>query len=58
MAMALADEVLAVDAMGQGVRLDLTGVRAQALRAALGVDISLVGHEVDDRVLELRVEFC
>ena len=57
MAMTLADEILAVDAMGQGTRLDLAGIRAQTLRATLGIDVRLIGHEVDDRVLELRVEF-
>ena len=49
-AMALVDDLLAVDRGGLRAGRQLRRVEAEAHRAALVLHLALVGHEVDDRV--------
>ena len=56
MAMALVDDLLAVDRRRLGAGGQLGRVEAEAHRAALVLHVALVRHEVDDRVLGEHVE--
>ncbi len=55
-AMALVDDLLAVDRGRLRAGRQLGRVEAEAHRAALVLHVALVGHEVDDRVLGEHVE--
>ena len=55
-AMALVDDLLAVDRGGLRAGRQPGRIEAEAHRAALVLHVALVGHEVDDRVLGEHVE--
>ena len=55
-AVTLVDDLLAVDRARLRARQQLGRVQAQAHRAALVLEVALVGHEVDDRVRREHVE--
>ena len=55
-AVALVDDLLAVDRGGLRAGRQLGRIEAEAHRAALVLHLALVGHEVDDRVVGEHVE--